>query len=88
MGNKKNRSKKAACKQKITREKRILVHRPTSLYFIRLKEFNAAKPRAFALHFLFRRDQKHENCDSCNTKNEINRSSKIKTTGAVLKNTS
>ena len=31
-----------------------------SLYFkIRAKKIHAAKPLAFSLHFLFRRDQKH-----------------------------
>ena len=37
--------------------KRIFVH---SLYFkFRAKKFHAAKPIAFSLHFMFRRDQNH-----------------------------
>ena len=40
--------------------KRIFVHTQFSLYFkIRAKKIHAAKPLAFSLHFLFRRDQNH-----------------------------
>ena len=40
--------------------KRIFVQTPLSHYFkIRAKKFHAAKPLAFSLHFLFRRDQNH-----------------------------
>ena len=39
---------------------RIFVQTPFSLYFkIGAKKFHAAKPLAFSLHFLFRRDQNH-----------------------------
>ena len=39
---------------------RIFVQTPFSLYFkIRAKKIHAAKPLAFSLHFLFRRDQNH-----------------------------
>ena len=43
--NSKNQSDIAACEQKTTGEKP--------------KKFHAAKPLAFLLHFLFRRDQNH-----------------------------
>ena len=43
--NSKNQSEIAACEQKTTSEK--------------VKKFHAAKPLAFSLHFLFRRDQNH-----------------------------
>ena len=40
--------------------KRIFVQTPFSLYFkIRVKKFHAAKPLAFSLHFLLRRNQNH-----------------------------
>ena len=40
--------------------KRISVQTPFSLCFkFRAKKFHAAKPLAFSLHFLFRRDQNH-----------------------------
>ena len=39
---------------------RIFVQTPLSHYFkIRAKKIHAAKPFAFSLHFLFRRDQNH-----------------------------
>ena len=39
---------------------RIFVQTSFSLYFkIRAKKIHAAKPLAFSLHFLFRRDQNH-----------------------------
>ena len=39
---------------------RIFVQTPFSHYFkIRAKKIHAAKPLAFSLHFLFRRDQNH-----------------------------
>ena len=46
-------------KQPLAR-KRILFKRRFSFYFkIRAKKFHAAKPLAFSLHFLFRRNQNH-----------------------------
>ena len=59
--NSKNQSKIAACEQKITTEKpNFCSNTVFSLYFkIRAKKFHAAKPLAFSLHFLFRRDQNH-----------------------------
>ena len=65
---KKIRSKKskklseiAACEQKTTTEKpNFYSNTIFSLYFkFRAKKFHAAKPLAFSLHFLFRRDQNH-----------------------------
>ena len=45
--------------------KRIFVQTPFSHYFkFRAKKFHAAKPLAFSLHFLFRRDQNHYNLTS------------------------
>ena len=57
----KNQSEIAACEQKTTSEKAIFCSNPVfSLYFkFRAKKFHAAKPLAFSLHFLFRRDQNH-----------------------------
>ena len=51
----------AACKQKTTSEKANFCSNTVfSLYFkIRAKKIHAAKPLAFSLHFLFRRDQNH-----------------------------
>ena len=51
----------AACEQKTTTEKPNLCSNTVfSLYFkIRAKKIRAAKPLAFSLHFLFRRDQNH-----------------------------
>ena len=47
--------------KKITSEKANFCSNTVfSLYFkIRVKKFQAAKPLAFSLHFLFRRDQNH-----------------------------
>ena len=57
----KNQSEIAACEQKTTSEKANFCSNPVfSLYFkFRAKKFHAAKPLAFSLHFLFRRDQNH-----------------------------
>ena len=51
----------AAFEQKTTSEKANFCSNTVfSLYFkIRAKKFHAAKPFAFSLHFLFRRDQNH-----------------------------
>ena len=59
--NSKNQSEIAACEQKTTSEKANFCSNPVfSLYFkFRAKKFHAAKPLAFSLHFLFRRDQNH-----------------------------
>ena len=59
--NSKNQSEIAACEQKTTTEKpNFCSNTIFSLYFkIRAKKFHAAKPLAFSLHFLFRRDQNH-----------------------------
>ena len=56
-----NQSEIAACEQKITTDKANFCSNTIfSLYFkIRAKKFHAAKPLAFSLHFLFRRDQNH-----------------------------
>ena len=57
----KNQCEIAACEQKTTSEKANFCSNAVfSLYFIiRVKTFHAAKPLAFMLHFLFRRDQNH-----------------------------
>ena len=57
----KNQSEIAACEQKTTSEKANFCSNTVfSLYFkFRAKKFHAAKPLAFSLHFLFRRDQNH-----------------------------
>ena len=57
--NSKNQSE--ICEQKTTSEKANFCSNTVfSLYFeIRAKKFHAAKPLAFSLHFLFRRDQNH-----------------------------
>ena len=57
----KNQSEIAACEQKTTSEKANFCSNTVfSLYFkIRVKTIHAAKPLAFSLHFLFRRDQNH-----------------------------
>ena len=57
----KNQSEIAACEQKTTTDKANFCSNTVfSLYFkIRAKKFHAAKPLAFSLHFLFRRDQNH-----------------------------
>ena len=59
--NSKNQSKIGACEQKTTSEKANFCSNTVfSHYFkIRVKKFHAAKPLAFLLHFLFRRDQNH-----------------------------
>ena len=59
--NSKNQSEIAACEQKTTTHKANFCSNTVfSLYFkIRAKKFHAAKPLAFSLHFLFRRDQNH-----------------------------
>ena len=59
--NSKNQSEIAACEQKTSSEKTNFCSNTVfSLYFkIRAKKFHAAKPLAFSLHFLFRRDQNH-----------------------------
>ena len=59
--NSKNQSEIAACKQKTTTDKENFCSNTVfSRYFkIRAKNFHAAKPLAFSLHFLFRRDQNH-----------------------------
>ena len=59
--NSKNQSEIAACEQKTTTEKpNFCSNTVFSLYFkIRAKKIHAAKPLAFSLHFLFRRDQIH-----------------------------
>ena len=59
--NSKNQSEIAACEQKTTSEKANFCSNTVfSLYFkIRAKKIHAAKPLAFLLHFLFRRDQNH-----------------------------
>ena len=51
----------AAGEQKTTTDKANFSSNTVfSLYFkIRAKKFHAAKPLAFSLHFLFRRDQNH-----------------------------
>ena len=51
----------AACEQKTTTEKpNFCSNTAFSLYFkIRAKKLHTAKPLAFSLHFLFRRDQNH-----------------------------
>ena len=58
---KKNQSEIAACEQKTTSENANFCSKTVlSLYFkFRAKKFHAAKPHAFSLHFLFRRDQNH-----------------------------
>ena len=58
----KNQSEIAACEQKKTTSGKANFCSNTvlSLYFkFRAKKFHAAKPLAFSLHFLFRRDQNH-----------------------------
>ena len=58
---KKNHSEIAACEQKTTSQKAIFCSNTVfSLYFkFRAKKIHTAKPLAFSLHFLFRRDQNH-----------------------------
>ena len=59
--NSKNQSEISACEQKTTAEKpNFCSNTVFTLYFkIRAKNIHTAKPLAFALHFLFRRDQNH-----------------------------
>ena len=59
--NSKNQCEIAACEQKTTTDKpNFCSNTIFSLYFkIRAKKIHAAKPLAFSLHFLFRRDQNH-----------------------------
>ena len=59
--NSKNQSELAACENKTSSEKaKFSSNTILSLYFeIRVKTFHAAKPLAFSLNFLFRRDQNH-----------------------------
>ena len=59
--NRKYHSEIAAWEQKTTSEKANFCSNTIfSLYFkIRAKKIHAAKPLAFPLHFLFRRDQNH-----------------------------
>ena len=59
--NSKNQSEIVACEQKTTTEKpNFCSNTIFSLYFKnRAKKIHAAKPLAFSLHFLFRRDQNH-----------------------------
>ena len=59
--NSKNQSENAASEQKTTREKAHFCSNTVfSLYFkTRAKKFHVAKPPAFSVHFLFRRDQNH-----------------------------
>ena len=58
--NSKNRSEFAAYEQKTTSEKANFCSGVFSLYFKnRAKKIHDAKPLAFSLHFLFRRDLNH-----------------------------
>ena len=59
--NSKNQSEIAAFEQKTTSEKsNVCSNTVFSLYFkFGAKKIHAAKPLAFSLHFLFRRDQNH-----------------------------
>ena len=59
--NSKNQSETVVCEQKTTSEKaNFSSNTAFLLYFkIRAKKFHAAKPLAFLLHFLFRRDENH-----------------------------
>ena len=59
--NSKHQSEIPACEQKTTSENaNFCSNTVSSLYFkIRAKKFHPAKPLAFSLHFLFRRDQNH-----------------------------
>ena len=58
---KQNQSEIAACEQKTTSERaKFCSNTVFSLNFkFRAKKFHVAKPLAFSLHFLFRRDQNH-----------------------------
>ena len=57
---KKKQSEIAACEQKTSKRANFCSNAVFSLYFkVRAKKIHAAKPLAFSLHFLFRRDQNH-----------------------------
>ena len=56
--NSKNQSEIAACEQK-TEKPNFCSNTVFSLYFKIRAKIHAAKPLAFSLHFLFRRDQNH-----------------------------
>ena len=64
--NSKYQSQIAACEQKTTRERaKFCSNTVFSLNFkFRAKKFHVAKPLAFSLHFLFRRDENHYNLTS------------------------
>ena len=74
--NSKNQSEIAACEQKTTSEKANFCSNTLfSLYFnFRVKKMHAAKPLAFSLHFLFRRDQNHYSNLTSKLTNCVNRS--------------
>ena len=56
----KNQSEITACEQKITSEKTNFCSNTILLLYFKFRaKFHAAKPLAFSLHFLFRRDQNH-----------------------------
>ena len=58
--NSKNQSEIAACEQKTSEKANFCSYTVFQLSFkFRAKKFHAAKPLAFSLHFLFRRDQNH-----------------------------
>ena len=59
--NSKNKSEIAACEQKTTTEKPNFCSNTVFSLYLKLerKKIHAAKPLAFSLHFLFRRDQYH-----------------------------
>ena len=59
--NSKNQSQIDACEQKITSKKANFCSNTVfSLFFkIKVKKIHTAKPLAFSVHFLFRRDQNH-----------------------------
>ena len=58
--NSKNQNQIATCEQKTTSEKANFCSNTVfSLYFKFRAKNHAAKPLAFSLHFLFRRDQNH-----------------------------
>ena len=57
----KNQSEIAACEQKTTSEKANFCSNTVFSFYFKIiaKKFYAAKPLAFSVHFLFRRDQNH-----------------------------
>ena len=59
--NSKHQSEIAACEQKTTSEKANFCSNTVFSLYLKFgtKKFHAAKPLAFSLHFLFRRDQNH-----------------------------